>query len=104
MALPRLLDAEGGFRLMREQRALMPQFGRAAQHAFDKEPMHDDAGFLDGRGMAGDNLVRHRAGKAPVAAFAVEAEQMVAIGFGFAEPQFADGSSVWQKFMHSVSP
>jgi hypothetical protein len=66
--------------------------------------MHDDAGFLDGRGMAGDNLVRHRAGKAPLAAFAVEAEQVVAIGFGFAEPQFADGSSVWQKFIHSVSP
>ena len=104
VALPRLLDAEGGFRLVREQRADAPQLGGAAQHAVDKEAVHHDADVVGGRRMAGDELVRHRAGKAPVAAVAVEAEQVVAIGVGLADPQFADGAAVGQWLVHFVSP
>ena len=91
VALPRLLDAEGGFRLVREQRAVAPQLGGAAQHAVDEEAVHHDADLVGGGGVAGDELVRHRAGKTPVAAVVVEAQQVVAIGVGLADPQFADG-------------
>ena len=43
VALPGLLDAEGGFRLARERRADRAQLGGAAQHAVDKEAVHHDA-------------------------------------------------------------
>ena len=70
MALPGLLDAEGGLRLARERRADRAQLGGAAQHAVDKEAVHDDADGADGRGMADDEIVGHRAGEAAVPALA----------------------------------
>ena len=100
VALPGLLDAESGFRLVREQRAERAQFGGAAQHAVDEEAVHHHAHVVRGRGVAGDELVRHRAGKAPVAAFLVEAQQVVAIGVGLADPQFADHAAVRQRLVH----
>ena len=104
VALPFLLDAEGGFRLMGEQRADRPQFAGAAHDAIDKEAMHHDADFVGGGGVAGDEFVRYRAGKAGVAAFRVEPEQMVAIGVGFGRPQFADDAAAGQGFVHLGIP
>ena len=54
--------------------------------------------------MPGDEVVGHRAGKAPAPAVAVEAEQVVAIGVGFADPQFADHAAVGQRLVHFGSP
>ena len=54
--------------------------------------------------LADEVIARQRAGKAPVAAFAVEAEQVVAIDVGLADPQFADGSAVGQRLLHFGSP
>ncbi len=47
-----------------------------------------NAGIASARRMARDELVRHGAGKAVGAALGIEAQQMVAIGFRFAGPQF----------------
>ena len=91
-------------RLVREQRADLAQLGGAAQHAVDEEAVHHDAELVCGRRVAGDEIVRHRAGKAPVAAFVVEAQQMVAIGVGLADPQFADRAAVGQRLVHVGSP
>src|SRR5665647_3489338 len=100
MALPGLLDAEGGFRLMGKCRAIAPQFGGAAQHAVDKEAVHHDPDLVGGRRVPRDELIRHRAGKAPVPAVVIKAEQVVSIGVGFAIPQFADDAAVGQGFVH----
>ena len=43
VALPGLLDAEGGLGLARERRAERAQLGRAAQHAVDEEAVHHGA-------------------------------------------------------------
>jgi len=48
--------------------------------------VHYDAEVIGGRGMTGDELVRHRAGKAPAPALGIEAKQVIAIGIGFANP------------------
>src|SRR5581483_5128632 len=63
VALPRLLDAEGGFRLARQWSADAPQLGCAAQNAVDEESMQHDARAARGLRVARDRLVRHRAGK-----------------------------------------
>src|SRR6185437_3415178 len=89
---------------MGEQRAIAPQLGGAAQHAVDEEAVHHDARALGGRGMTRDEFVRHRAGKPPVAAVAVEAQQVIAIDISFADPQFADGAAVGQRLVHVRSP
>jgi hypothetical protein len=54
--------------------------------------------------MMDDELVRYRAGKAPVPAFAVEPKQVVAIGVGFVDPQFADHAAIGQRLVHLGSP
>jgi hypothetical protein len=51
-----------------------------------------------------DGFIRNRARKAPVAAFAIETEQVVAIGVGFADPQFADYAAIGQRLIHIGSP
>jgi hypothetical protein len=96
MSLPRLLDAEGGFALVREHRAQRAQFRGAAQHAVDEEAVDHDAGLVGGCGVSGNEVFRHRAGKAPIAAVAVEAQQVVAIGVGLVDPQFADHAAFRQ--------
>ena len=78
----------------------MAQLGGAAQHAVDKEAMRHDAAGAHGRGVADDDLVGHRAGKAAVPALGIEAKQVIAIGVGFADPQFAHDAAVGQKFLH----
>ena len=60
MALPGLLDAEGGFPLAREHAAERTQFGGAAQDAVDEEAVHNHADFGCGGGMVSDEFVRHR--------------------------------------------
>src|SRR6185437_6419966 len=78
-ALPGLLDAEGGFRSADKRRAALSQLSGAAQHPIDEENVHDHVEAVASRGTVGDEIVRHRAGKPPVAAVAVEPQQMVAI-------------------------
>ena len=85
-ALPGLFDAEGGFRLAREHRAETAQLARAAQRAVDEKSVHHHADLVGGCRMARDELVRHRAGKAPLPAVVVEAEQVIAISVGLADP------------------
>jgi hypothetical protein len=54
--------------------------------------------------MTGDELVGYRSGKTPVPTFTVETQQVVAIGVGFADPQFADHAAIGQRFVHLESP
>jgi hypothetical protein len=65
--------------------------------------VHYHADPLRGGRVAGDHLVRYRAGKPPLPALRVEAEQMVAIGVGLADPQFADGAALRQRLLHYPS-
>ncbi len=67
--------------------------GGAAQHAVDKEAVHHDAKAGRCGCVLGDEFVGNRTGKAGVAAVAVEPQQVVAIGVGLADPQFADGAA-----------
>jgi hypothetical protein len=104
VALPRLLDAEGGLGLAREHAADVPQLGRAAQRAVDEEAVHHHPQLVRRLGVAGNGVVRHGARKAPVPAVGVEPQQVVAVGGGLADPQFADGSAVGQRLVHLGSP
>ncbi len=78
------------------------QFGGAAQHAVDEEAVHHYAQLVRRGGMPGDELVRYGAGKTPIAAVVVEAQQMVAISVGLVDPQFADHAAVgkWLVVIH----
>ena len=69
-----------------------------------RHAVHHDAQFVRRLGVLGDHLVGDRAGKAAVAALGVEAEQVVAVGAGLADPQFADRAAVGQRLMHIRSP
>ena len=104
VALPGLLDAEGGFRLVREWRTDAPQFGGAAQNAVDEETVHHHAKLVGRCGMTRNDLVRHRTGKAPAPAVMIETEQVVAIGVGLTDPQFADGAAIGQRLVHFKTP
>ena len=95
-----VFDAEGGLGLARERRPERAQFGRAAQHAVDEEAVHHGAepeGRVD---VVADELIRHAAAEPAVPAFAVEAQQMVAVVVGFADPQFADEAAIGERFLH----
>ena len=54
--------------------------------------------------MTGNEFVGHRAGKAPVPALAIKPQQVVAVGVGFADPQFADHAAIGQRLVHFGSP
>ncbi len=100
VTLPGLFDGEGGFRRARKHRADVAQLGGAAQRAVDEKAMHHRVDALGGGGVGRDRLVRHRAGEAGVPAVLVEAQEVVAVGVGLADPQFADEAAVGQKLVH----
>jgi len=65
--------------------------------------VHHDAEIGGGGSVAGDEFIGNGAGKAGVTAVAVEAQQVVAVGIGLADPQFADGAAAGQGFAHLKS-
>jgi hypothetical protein len=50
--------------------------------------------------MLRNKVVTDPAGEAAAAAFEVQTQQVIAIGVGFAEPQFAHGAAGRKKFKH----
>ena len=86
VALPFGFDGEGDFGFARERGAERAQFGCAAQHAVDKEAVHDRVEAERCCDVVLDEFVGHRAAETAVAAVAVEAQQMIAIDVGFADP------------------
>src|SRR5512143_1678975 len=77
MALPGHLDAESGFALPREHRSDRPELGCTPQNAVDEKAVQHHAEIACRRSMPGDELIRDCACKTPVAAFAIEATQVV---------------------------
>jgi len=63
MALPGLLNAEGGLALARQYRAVAAQFGGATQYAVDEETMHHHARAAGRCRMPGDDFIGHCAEK-----------------------------------------
>jgi len=57
VALPRLLDAEGGLGRIRERRAQEPQFGDPTQDAVDEKAVQDDAGAVGRVHVPADGVV-----------------------------------------------
>ncbi|HET9413220.1 MAG TPA: hypothetical protein VFO74_03745 [Pseudolabrys sp.] len=104
MTLPGQLDAESGFTLAREHGANRAKLGGAPQDTVNKKAMQHHAEAARRACVPRDGLIRNRARKAPVAAFAIETEQVVTIGVGFAGPQFADYAAIGQRLIHIGSP
>src|SRR5689334_843327 len=77
MALPGLLDTEGGFALACEHGANTPELGSTAQQAVHEEPVHDDVSSGYRSGMADNEFVSYRAGKTPPPALPVETQQVI---------------------------
>ena len=95
------LDAERRLGLPRERPSKRPQFGRAAQHPVVEEAMHHRAQAERGPDVVADELVGNAATEPAMPAVLVEAQQMVAVARGFADPQFADHAVVGERFLHS---
>src|SRR6266511_5276212 len=101
MALPSILDAECCFRLACgfEQ----AQLGRTAQHAVDKEPVNERAAQRGGLGIPPDEVVGNHAAEAIAPTSGVEAQQVLAVKLGFANPQPADSATGYQRLVHWMS-
>jgi hypothetical protein len=95
-----LLDRERGFGLTLYRRADRPQLRGAAQGPVDEEAVNDRVDAERQIGIIGYELVRHRAGEAVASTVGIETQQMLAIGLGFADPQFADQPSGRQRVTH----
>src|SRR5262245_31530812 len=104
VALPRLLDGEGGLRLPHQRRTERTQLGRAAQRAVDEEAVDERIDAERKLGIVAHELVGHGAGEAVAPAVGIETQQVVAIGVGFADPQFADHGAVGQRVAHRSTP
>jgi len=100
VALPRLLDGEGGFSFAGHRRPDRSQLRGAAQNPVDEKAMNDGIDPERQIGIVANELVGHRAGKAVAATVGIETQQMVAIVLGFADPQFPDQASLGQRVMH----
>src|SRR5262249_158950 len=51
-------------------------------------------------GIVAHEFVRYRAGKTVAAAGGIKTQQVVAVTFGFADPQFADQAAAGQRLAH----
>src|SRR5262245_37723300 len=100
-ALPPPLDAQGrlGFARMLKQ----AQLGRTASHAIDKKTVDDHSVERGGLGIPPDELVGNRAAEPTAPTFGIEAQQMLAVKLGFADPQLADSTPGYERLIHWVS-
>src|SRR5215468_11411669 len=99
MTLPRLFDAERGFRFLRGRPSDRAQFGGAAHRPVHEEPVDDGIEPKGHVGIVQQELVGYIAAEAIAPARLVEAQEVVAIAAGLDRPHLADqsvaGESVW---------
>src|SRR5215470_2315970 len=102
MALPRLLDAEGGLRLARYRGPNRAQLARAAHRSVDEEAVDHSVDPEREIAVAQQELVRHAATEAIVPARFIEAQQVLAIATRLDSPHLADQSAVGERveFVH----
>ena len=79
VALPRLLDADRGFRLAGKAHAELPQLRGAAHHAVDEKAVHDGVERKRQIHEIADEVVGYAAAEPAVPARRVEPQQMVAV-------------------------
>ena len=87
---------------MREAVAERAQLGDAAQRAADEEAMHHGIEPARELRIVRDEFVRHRAAETVAPALRIKTQQMIAIGTGAVDPQFAD-HAVDQGLVHRAS-
>jgi len=76
------------------------QLADAAQLAVDEKAVDHRADIARFAGVTLDVVIGYRAGKAPIAAVEIESQQVVTVGIGFADPQFADHAAFGQRLVH----
>jgi hypothetical protein len=100
VTLPRLLHADGGFRLVRQTNAEWPQLSGAAHHAVEEKTVHDGIQRNRQIDVAANEIVGYAAAKPAVPAFRVKPQHMVAVFVRFADPQFADHAAFGKNVLH----
>src|SRR5208282_701118 len=100
VTLPRLLHAEGGFRLLRQAQPERPQLGGAAQYAVEKETVQHGVERNRQIDVVANEVVGYAAAKSAVPAFRVQPQHMVAVFVCFADPQFADYAAFGKNVLH----
>ena len=100
VALPRLLDADRGFRLRGKRAPSDAAPPRHASRRRRKKPCTTASSDSDKSTQLRDEFIGHAAAEAAVPARRFEPQQMVAIFVRFADPQLADHAAVGKNFLH----
>ena len=79
------------------------EFGCAAQDAIDEKAVDDGVHAKGEFGVAAYEVVRDGAGEPVAPAHRIEAEQVVAIVFGLADPELPDQAAMGQNVLHRAS-
>src|SRR5689334_23016699 len=100
MTLPRLLDAEGRFRLARERCTDRTQLGGAAHRSVHEETMNDSVDARGQHGVFGQEFVRYISTKAISPAGLIEPQQVLTIAAGLDRPHLANDAAFGKGIAH----